>query len=110
MSKELLFSLTKTDFEVRTFRVSGNGGQKVNKTESGVEIVHHESVARGRCTETRSQHQNKRIALKRLTETKEFQIWLKKVTWNLKTDLEIEEEVDRELNDPRITKVEYIED
>lgn len=106
---DLLFSLTKKDFEIRTFRVGGNGGQKVNKTSSGVEIVHHASGARGRCTDTRSQLQNKKIALKRLTETKEFKLWLKMTTWNLKSDAQIEEEVDRELADPTITKVEYIE-
>lgn len=108
MHREKILSLTKKDFVVRTFRVSGNGGQKVNKTSSGVEIVHPASGAKGRCTDTRSQHQNKKIALRRLTETSTFKSWLYQVTRNLKTDSEIEAEVDRELNDPLITKVEYL--
>jgi protein subunit release factor B len=43
MGKELIYSLTKKDFIVRTFRGSGPGGQKRNKTSSGVEIVHPSS-------------------------------------------------------------------
>jgi len=38
MSKELLFSLTKKDFRVDTFRAGGKGGQKQNKTNSGVRV------------------------------------------------------------------------
>jgi len=38
--KELLFSLTKKDFKVETFRGSGAGGQHRNKTDSAVRIKH----------------------------------------------------------------------
>jgi protein subunit release factor B len=100
---ERILSLTKNDFIVRTFRPSGNGGQKMQKTSSGVEIVHPASGATARCTETRSQLQNRQIALHKLTETPEFKYWLHAVTRNLKTPLEIEAEVARELADPEVT-------
>lgn len=107
--KDLILSLTKKDFVIRTFRVSGNGGQKVNKTSSGVEIIHPASGAVGRCTDTRSQHKNKHIALKRLTETASFKSWLYSVTRGLKTPREIEEQVKLELSDPDITITEIRE-
>jgi protein subunit release factor B len=75
--KELLFSITKEDFEIETFRCGGKGGQHQNKTESGVRIRHRESGAIGESREERSQHQNKRIALKRLTLHPAFKKWHK---------------------------------
>lgn len=75
MSKEPLFSVTKKDFVVQTFRAGGKGGQKQNKTDSGVRIQHPESGAVGECRETRSQHKNKEIAFKRLVDTPEFKSW-----------------------------------
>lgn len=103
---EPILSLGKKDFIIRTFRPSGNGGQKMQKTSSGVEVVHPASGATGRCTETRSQHQNRQIALQRLSETPAFRYWVSAVTNNQKTEKEIEAEVERELNDPSITKTE----
>lgn len=49
--KELLFSLTKKDFRIETFRSGGKGGQHQNKTDSGVRIVHLESGAVGESRE-----------------------------------------------------------
>ena len=77
MSKELLFSITSKDLEVQTFRCGGNGGQNVNKRDTGVRIVHKASGAEGRACDERTQGQNKKIAFKRMTESKEFKSWLK---------------------------------
>lgn len=80
MQKELLFSVTKNDFDVQVFRAGGKGGQKQNKTSSGVRIIHRQSNARGESREERSQLQNKKLAFKRCVDSKEFQAWLKKRT------------------------------
>lgn len=77
MGKELLFSLTKKDFRVDTFRAGGKGGQHQNKTSSGVRITHVDSGAVGESREERSQLQNKKRAFERLIETKEFQNWFR---------------------------------
>jgi len=53
---------------VDTFRSSGPGGQKRNKTSSGVRLRHHPTGASVTATEDRSQHVNKARALRRLRE------------------------------------------
>ena len=74
--KEPAVSLTKKDFIIQTFRAGGKGGQKQNKTSSGVRIIHPESGARGESRDERSQHQNKKIAFQRLVESPRFKAWL----------------------------------
>ena len=76
--KELLFSLTKKDFVVQTFRAGGKGGQHQNKTESGVRIIHPASGAVGEGRSERSQAQNKKAAFERLIQSKTFQTWHKR--------------------------------
>ncbi len=51
---------------VHTFRASGPGGQKRNKTSSAVRLVHHPSGITVKSAESRSQHENKAHALRRL--------------------------------------------
>src|SRR6516162_11593337 len=52
--------------EVDTYRASGPGGQKRNKTSSAVRIRHPSSGLIVIAEESRSQHENKAKALKRL--------------------------------------------
>jgi len=74
--RELLFSVTKKDFEVQTFRSGGKGGQHQNKTDSGVRIIHSESGARGECRNFKHQHQNKKEAFRRLVNSPKFKLWI----------------------------------
>lgn len=53
---------------VDTFRSSGPGGQKRNKTSSGVRLRHHPTGVSVTATEDRSQHVNKARAVRRLRE------------------------------------------
>lgn len=76
MTRDLLFSLTKKDFEIQTFKSGGKGGQHQNTTDSGVRIIHKDSGAVGECRNEKSQHANKKIAFKRLTENIKFKTWL----------------------------------
>jgi protein subunit release factor B len=75
--RELLFSVTKDDFELQTFRCGGNGGQGVNKRSVGVRLIHHASGARGEARDERSFSQNRKNAFLRLVETREFKSWHK---------------------------------
>lgn len=96
--KEYVFSLTKKDFEIQTFRSGGKGGQHQNKTSSGVRIIHKASGARGECREDRHQHNNKATAFKRLTETDLFQRWLKVKVAEAVTGETIDDKVERDMH------------
>jgi protein subunit release factor A len=51
---------------VETFSAGGPGGQRQNRTESGVRLVHLPTGVRATSRNERSQHRNKSLALERL--------------------------------------------
>lgn len=64
-----------TDIKIETFRCSGNGGQNVNKLETGIRISHLPTGIVVIAQEERSQLQNKKLALIRLQKRlKELQL------------------------------------
>ncbi len=76
-SSDLLFSLTKKDFKVETFRCGGHGGQAVNKLETGVRIRHQASGAVAESREHAEQEANRRNAFRKLAKDPKFKFWLK---------------------------------
>jgi protein subunit release factor A len=74
--RELVVHTTIKDCDVQTFRVSGAGGQHRDKTSCGVRIKHLPSGAVGECREHRSQHENKKVAFRRMAESNIYRIWV----------------------------------
>jgi len=100
---DLLFSVTASDCVFDYTKGSGAGGQKRNKTSNAVRCHHKESGAIGYSEDTRSQHQNKAIAFRRMAETKVFQAWHKiEIARRLGHLKEVEEKVEREMKKIRV--------
>lgn len=103
MKKNLLFSVTSKDCVFSTYKGSGAGGQKKNKTSSAVRCLHVESGAVGECEEFREQSQNKKQAFIKMTKTTEFQKYMelriRRETGQLAV---IEEKIEKEMKKIKI--------
>lgn len=60
--------LVRSDVREEFYKASGAGGQHRNKTQSAVKLTHTPTGVTAISADERSQHQNREIAWKRLTE------------------------------------------
>jgi len=102
MSKTLLFSVSVKDCEMQVFRGSGKGGQKKQKTSSGVRLIHKPSGATTESEAHREQSLNKKDAWRKLIETKEFKTWHKIETCRLMGEPTVEEVVEQQMHTKNI--------
>lgn len=68
IEKSEQFQIHEKDITYQATRSSGPGGQHVNKVSSAIRATHKPTKAQVLVMDTRSQHQNKKIARKRLQE------------------------------------------
>lgn len=104
MSKrEVLFSVTAADCDWEYMRGTGPGGQKRNKTESKVRCTHRASGAVGESDITRSQHDNRRDAFRKMAETKEFKLWHKlEVGRRTGAKIDLDQQVERMMREQNL--------
>ncbi len=87
VSQEQKLELNENDITFQAMRSSGPGGQNVNKVNSAVRATHKESGISVVAMESRSQHQNKKLAIERL-KVKVYEANLEKVKSNLNNQWE----------------------
>jgi peptide chain release factor 1 len=115
--KELLFSITKKDFEITYFSGTGKGGQHRNKHQNCVRIKHLATGLIGIGQVERSLEQNKKQAFLNLTNNKKFKTWLKIEASRamlskeevLKKERELEDLVDKMMQEENL-KIEYLKE
>lgn len=97
MERKPLFNVTVSDCRVNTFTVGGHGGAGKDTSNTGVRITHLPSGAVGRAVDSRRQSENKRLAWRRMAESKEFRTWANHTAAELASGESIEQAVNREL-------------
>lgn len=66
--EKIELSLTKSEFAKKYTRSSGNGGQRINKVSTCVQITHIPTGIQVKCQDTRDQKKNEEIAWKRISD------------------------------------------
>jgi len=77
-NKELLFSITKKDFDLYWFSGTGAGGQGRNKLQNSLRLSHRPSGASSTGQSSKSRVANQKEAFKGIMEHPKFKMWYNK--------------------------------
>lgn len=109
MKKELIFSVTKKDFDIHYFSGTGAGGQHRNRHKNSVRMKHRDSGVSATGQSSKSRRRNLVEAFLGIVKSEEFELWRKRETaMRLHEGISIEEKVKRMMS-PENLKIEVIE-
>lgn len=101
--RELLFKVTRSDFDETHYRGSGNGGQHRDKTSSGVRLTHRASGAVGEAADSRDQPANRSAAFKKLVSTPKWRVWFNEMCLVSSGQKSLQQKVDEAMAPENIT-------
>ena len=108
MGRELLFSVTKKDFDIKFFSGTGAGGQHRNKHQNCVRMTHRDSGVTANGQSSRSRQANLKQAFSSIVKSAEFEVWLKRETsMRIFEGISLKEKIERMMS-PENLKVEYL--
>ena len=103
MGRTKLFSVSIKDCrEEHIASTGGGGGQRKNRRHTAVRITHEPSGAVGFSADERDQGRNRRVAFRRLAESKAFLAWARLVAAEMATGQTLEQRVDEEMTPDKI--------
>lgn len=102
MAKELLFSVTKKDFDIEFFSGKGGGGQHRNKHQNCVRMKHKESGVMVTGQSNKERQANIREAFNNLTTHPKFKVWLNRKTNEILTGKTIAQKVEEMMKEENI--------
>lgn len=102
MSKELLFSVTKKDFDIHWFSGTGCGGQNRNKHMNCCRLVHRDSGASATGQSHRDQQANLKEAFNRIVNSMTFKMWHSRMVQECLDKKSLEDKVDEMLNEKNL--------
>jgi len=106
--KELLFSVTKDDFEITTFSGTGKGGQNRNKKQKCVRLKHKDTGIITVGQNERSLEQNKKSAFMNMVNHPDFKKYMKlRTSRELGEVYDVEQKVEEAMKEENL-KIEYV--
>jgi len=107
MSKKLLFSITKKDFDITYFSGSGAGGQHRNKHQNCVRLKHKNTGLTTTGQDQKSLLQNKKDAFLKMVKLPEFKNYLRiRASGKEVSIIELEKKVEEMMKEENL-KIEY---
>lgn len=109
MSKQLLFSVTKKDFDISFFSGTGCGGQNRNKHMNCCRMVHRESGASAVGQSHKEKQSNITDAFNRIRNSIKFKMWHQRKVEEYLEHQTLDEKIDK-MMDKENLKVETLKD
>ena len=97
MTKEILFSVTKKDFDLHWFSGTGAGGQGRNKLQNSLRLTHRASGAQATGQSNKSRVANQKEAFQGILKHPKFKMWYNQMVMECLSNETVEEIVEKQM-------------